>query len=497
MKRQPRKKPMPSLPRDGTQSAGAKVPSILLTAPIIKATWLNDPNLVFGGSGLSDDPKIGIPLFGPMSYNTSRHREEIHAGIIATSQLAETAIKFYEHLSSGVDGTDIYCPFPGCKPSIGYRTKIVFNNGQTEIITHAEHQEILSIKKARDRFDKTILLFEQKIRLLSEKDHPIDHIVIAIPDDIYKKCRVADYTDEHSTAIHRDLRRSIKAIAMKYKVATQILQESTFDLEFTPREKEHLSVIAWNLFTGLYFKSDGLPWGPSNISPGTCFIGVSFFRPVNNAGSIRTSVAQAFDENGEGLVLRGKSFQWDENKQGRSPHLSEELASDLISQMIKRYREERKQSPKKIVIHKTSRFEQNERNGFVSVLKEYNCQYDLVALENTSMFRLVRAGRYPPLRGACFSIGDLNYLYTTGFLPTSNQYPHGHVPSPLQIADHVGDSSKSELFRDIMVLTKMNWNSANVDGAFPITLQFARAVGDVMREVPEGQEPHPKYKFYI
>jgi hypothetical protein len=39
-------------------------------------------------------------------------------------------------------------------------------------------------------------------------------------------------------------------------------------------------------------------------------------------------------------------------------------------------------------------------------------------------------------------------------------YPHGHVPSPLQVADHVGDTAKADLLREIMTLTKMNWNSA-------------------------------------
>jgi hypothetical protein len=43
----------------------------------------------------------------------------------------------------------------------------------------------------------------------------------------------------------------------------------------------------------------------------------------------------------------------------------------------------------------------------------------------------------------------------------------------------------------------MNWNSANMGGLWPITLRFSRLVGNVLREVPEGREPHPKYKFYM
>lgn len=41
----------------------------------------------------------------------------------------------------------------------------------------------------------------------------------------------------------------------------------------------------------------------------------------------------------------------------------------------------------------------------------------------------------------------------------------------------------------------MNWNSANMSGLKPITLRFSKLVGDILREVPESQEPlgrHPK-----
>jgi len=121
----------------------------------------------------------------------------------------------------------------------------------------------------------------------------------------------------------------------------------------------------------------------------------------------------------------------------------------------------------------------------------------LVSLSPTSGARLLRAGQYPPLRGTLFSVGAISYLYTTGYLAALGKYPHSHVPSPLQVADHVGDTAKSDLLREVMVLTKMNWNSANVGGLEPITLRFSRLVGDVLREVPADREPQPKYKFYM
>jgi len=150
----------------------------------------------------------------------------------------------------------------------------------------------------------------------------------------------------------------------------------------------------------------------------------------------------------------------------------------------------------KRVVQKTSRFEPTERAGFEQGLSKVK-QYDLIALCPTSEVRLVRAGQYPPLRGLSFTIGDVSYLYTSGYLTALGGYPHGHVPSPLQIADHIGDTPRTQLMREILVLTKMNWNSANFSGLWPITLRFSRLVGDILREVPADETPQPKYKYYM
>jgi hypothetical protein len=77
-------------------------------------------------------------------------------------------------------------------------------------------------------------------------------------------------------------------------------------------------------------------------------------------------------------------------------------------------------------------------------------------------------------------------------------FQQGHVPSPVELTDHIGDTAHPQLMREILALTKMNWNSARMYGLMPITLRFSRLVGDILREfTPELGEPSPKYKFYM
>lgn len=458
--------------------------------------WFDEPGLVFAGGASHVDPKVGIPLYGPRSLNTLRHKQEVHIGFIGTAETVDRAQRFLTDCMEGVDGDDDHAPFPGCQRDRGYRCDLRMDGSLTELVTRRESQELLGMRGSRQRFETMLGLLDAKMGLLTQKDHPLDYVLVTLPEDLYRECRVVDYTERGMGKVHRDLHRAFKARTMRFHKPTQLFRDSTTGLTTARRQLDHESVIAWNLFTGLYFKVDGLPWGPIGLPPSSCFIGVSFFRPLGETSTLRTSVVQAFDENGEGLILRGHDFHWDEGRQGRSPHLTEDLAGNLIEMVLDRYEQERKQLPQRVVLHKSSRFEPTERAGFEDALRRVN-QYDLVALSRNHDVRLVRAGKYPPLRGTSFSIGDVSYLYTTGYLTSQERYPHGHVPSPLQVIDHIGDTARARLLSEILVLTKMNWNSANMEASMPITLSFSRIVGDVLREMPADETPEPKYKYYM
>jgi len=476
----------------------SKVEAAILTLepPKCRAAWLEEPELEFGGGNQHPNPKIGIPLYGPWTLGTSRHKSEAHIGFIGSAEVAEAAQEFFVRAAEGIANEGNQFSFPGSKADRGFRCELRFDTRMIEPITRAEMKEIDDIKSGRERFERLMKSIDSKLDLLSRRDHPLDYIIFALPESLYSRCRSVEYVEKKVGKVHRDLRRAFKAMAMRYFKPTQVFRETTTKAGPQSRDLDHPSKIAWNLFTGLYFKVDGLPWAPVGLPAGSCFIGVSFYRPLGSTSTLRTSVVQAFDEHGEGLVLRGHDFHWDEKRHGKSPHLPSDLAHELVKMVLDRYQEERRQLPQRVVLHKTSRYEDAELDGFESALSRVH-QYDLVALAPVSDVRLARAGKYPPMRGTFFEIGDEAYLYSTGFMPDMGGYPHGHVPSPLRITDHVGDTPLTQITREVLILTKMNWNSANGFGLMPITLRFSRLVGDVLREVPEGQVPQPKYKFYI
>jgi hypothetical protein len=465
--------------------------------PKISCQYLGEPLLCFADGKQHIDPKFGVLNFGPKSYSPiKRHPSLVRVGFIGSAETIEIAKQWMEKTAQGVLGNDKHPAFPGFQKERGFFSELVFDDAWIGQLNRSEIEDVLKIQSERDRFEAAVKLLESKLNLLSRKDQPPEYVVVALPEQLSKKCRVADYKDTELGDIHMDLRRAFKSVAMKYRIPTQLLNMETVD----GRDKDHQSKIAWNFFTGLYFKAGGFPWGPVGLQPGSCYIGISFYRPLGSTFStMQTSLVQAFDEHGDGLVLRGHEFTWDSKKEGtKSPHLTEEQAIRLVDMVLARYQEEMGQRPKRVVVHKTSRYWPAEKSGFEQALQKYVSQYDLLALIPQNKVRLLIANKYPPLRGTRFTVEDIDYLYTTGFIAELNQFHGMHVPSPIQIADHIGyDTPRETLLKEILILTKMNWNSSRLGGLLPITIRFSRLVGDIMRQIPADREPLSNFKFYM
>ena len=130
---------------------------------------------------------------------------------------------------------------------------------------------------------------------------------------------------------------------------------------------------------------EGLPWGPTELTPGSCHVGISFYRPLGETSTLcGPASSRRSTRTARASSLRGHKFHWDEEKEGRSPHLPAEQAQQLVDLVLCRYRRENEDRPPlRVVIHKTSRFEPEERAGFEQALRGVS-RYDLVSLSPTS-----------------------------------------------------------------------------------------------------------------
>ena len=467
-----------------------------VSVPEISCRYFKEPRLRFAGGKQHVDPKTGLACFGPLSLDPlKRHPNRVRIGFVGTAETVEKAEQWISINSKGVPGDEKHPDFPGCAADRGFHTALDFSKDWTETLTQTELEDILNVRSRKERFDLALSVLEQKFQLFDRKDLKPDYVVVTLPDSLSTKVFSVDYHEQGLGMIHRDLRRAIKARIMKYKIPTQLIDQTT--IEF--RDPDHPAKIAWNFFTGLYFKAGGTPWGPTGLAPGTCYMGVRFYRGLGTANpALFTSLVQAFDEHGEGLVFRGPDFEWNPlAHESKTPYLKAEDAFKLVQFALDKYSLEMRQLPSRVVIHKSSRWTAEERAGVREGLRNKVGRYDLVSLQRQDSARLITASKYPPLRGTRFTIGELDFLYTTGFVPELGQFHGMHVPSPLLVADHVSsDTPRETLVGEILTLTKMNWNAARLGGLLPITLEFARRVSDIMKEIPPTEEPLPQAKFY-
>jgi len=485
---------------------------------MLEIGWIPEPPLAFGGDGPHLDVRFGLVDYGPIDQDSRPPGRAITIGVVGDSQTIEGFLSWLERCNAGVEGKPTRQPslfprFPGLGPDGPFRCAFSAPTACHRILTMKVLRGVYAAETLDKAINAAVELFADQILDLAEANLRPDVVVCALPLEFVQKVTglVRSEPDEDepedvppSTVNFRGL---LKARAMPTRMPIQIVWPTLYDDSAKIRRKLKMSSDrtvedpasrAWNLFTALYYKANGIPWrlprAPEELD--TCFVGISFFR--NEAGDqLHTSSAQLFDERGQGVILRGGRAA--RRKEDRRPYLPREQARELLAEVLKAYRQQHHNFPARVVLHKTSRFVPDEVEGFDEALAEAHIDFcDMVWLPRKCAVRLMRLGGYPPLRGTWLRLADDEaMLYTIGSTPFYRTYPGLYSPNPLLIRRQRGEASIYDLAREILGLTKLNWNRARFDNAKPITVRASRQVGDVLRYTPDDQSPAQRYSFYM
>jgi hypothetical protein len=336
---------------------------------------------------------------------------------------------------------------------------------------------------------------------VDERRGPVD----ADEQEIDEGSEVPDAHKPPTIAFH-DL---LKAEGMRLAVPLQMVRPKTYQGKLPPGKKKNTGLKtpsiplqdeatrAWNIHTALYYKAGGIPWrllrDAAELT--TCFVGVSFYRSLDKT-RLLTSVAQVFNERGEGVIVKGGQAQLD--KDDKTPHLSESDAHALLKKAIQLYRQEHRTSPARVVVHKTSRVTPEEAAGFDAAAQEHSIDTVELLTVRRSLTRLFREGTYPPLRGTFLELQSTSgLLYLKGSVNFFETYPGMYVPRPLEFTVFRAETPLDQLAREMLSLSKLNWNNTQFDGGEPITVRAARRVGDILKCVPEGGKVQPTFRFFM
>lgn len=514
----------------------------------MRITYIEEPSLTFGYNQEAKDPRDGLILYGP---HESFNQHTLRAGVIGTEKAEVLYGTFVDELNSPLfSSKKIYGKLKTDevqRPSFpGFES--VFNvkwPAKPEVrltVPEKRIREILHKEKHKKKRSSTLvdLYLKKLVEFVNEEQEQLDIWFIIIPVNIWKLCRPLSkgkdiskgtqsfldmakggqsslFGDEayageleklmgSSSNFHHLLKARL--IAEKIQTPVQIMLEST--LEFRDKmtnvafEKNMKAHIAWTQSTTLYYKLGKLPWKLNDIRDGVCYIGLVFKQlSEDKRNEYACSAAQMFLKDGDGTVFRGNIGLW--KAANKEYHLDGKSAEELLGMALDDYYSKWARYPVEMFIHGKANFTDQEWNGFMSALTARDAATNLVGItikysRDLKFFRDAISGtsRYGVLRGLTLIVSPHEaYLFTKGYVPRLKTSLSMEIPNPIHVRINRGNGEIETVLKDIMALTKLNYNACIYGDGLPVTLKFSDMIGDILTAADNIRTSQRKFIYYI
>ncbi|KAB7726649.1 hypothetical protein F5984_23770 [Rudanella paleaurantiibacter] len=473
----------------------------------MKLKYIQEPELEFA-QDKHICPRAGISTFDTYESKNDYRKKEINVGGVGTSdnlgKLSDWIDKCSRFIPQKADNNHprLYAAFSGFNLSSGFKSNLQYGEALTKDINNSDIKRIIKIANDNERITEAIDLYYEKVKFVAQHRN-VDLITCVIPAELFPYIAKEPKTDQEETIegneeepsdYELNFRRALKAKTMHLGKPLQLVREQSLS---PSRFQQDEATKAWNFSTAAYYKANQIPWRlPHNINrPSVCFVGISFYKSRDKKVT-HTSLAQIFDELGNGVILRGTPVKIDERD--RKPHLESEQAFELLKGALSEYNLAMETFPARLVIHKSSNYNEDELDGFRNAVYEMGIgKVDFVTILDSNV-RMLRDGMYPALRGTHIELDkNIRLLYTKGSVEYYRTYPGPYIPQPLEVRVVESDVSPDIICEEILALTKMNWNNTQFDGKYPITMVCARKVGEVMKYLDIHEKAQIKYGFYM
>ncbi len=467
-----------------------------------------EPQLVFINSATLKPTKDFHPMRALTNHcpydfplNGSIYSNEINLSVICGSKYSEVFYRFLNELNvrhKANVNSDYLIDYPSFSVAYNMPINIPFKDDSDRWVdievdhTNGDIKDI-SLKLAR--------LITSKIDLLSNRQSQ-HTIVVFIPQEwqFYES-----YEDNGETF---DLHDYIKAFSASKGISTQLIREDTL-LDTLKCQ------IFWWLSLSFYVKSLRTPWLLNNSEKDTAYagIGYSINRKTNNT-EIVIGCSHIYDSQGQGLKYKlSKIDNYYLDKQS-NPFLSYEDAFQFGVSIRELFYNSMDKLPKRVVIHKRTRFTKDEIKGITESLKmagiksidliEINFESDARYVSTNIYLGEMQIDRFPISRGTCIVTDKTTaLLWTHGIVPsvkeTNRTYYLGgrSIPAPLKVIKHYGSSNISLIATEILGLTKMNWNSFDLYTKLPATINSSNEIAKIGKLLARFEGKTYDYRLFI
>jgi len=484
----------------------------------MQAEVIDEPEPEFGGRGRHIDPRFGISNYGPADLGTQDAPSAIRIGLVGPADQLDGLGTWLERCREPIPAKDeryphLFPAFPGCDIDTGLQTTLVFSDRNARTISERKLRAIRQASGGR-ALQMAIDTYAAEITALADENR-VDVLLAARPENLADTLRkssgrrgqrsrraVAGTSDTDDVVLPQfaNFHDLLKARTLTLRQPIQIIRRSTWDESKLPsdrRSRQDEATRAWNLHVALYYKAGGVPWrlqrNPTDLT--TCYVGIAFYQ--SSRDTLETSVAQVFNERGDGMIIRGGPARGQSDD--RQPHLENADAHDLLASALDAFRQEHRTMPARVALHMTSSFTAVEIDGFQGAADERHLDaLDMSWITDSEGARLFRPGAAPPLRGTLLALSNNELaLYTTGSIEFNSTCPGMYIPQPIGVRTVTASLSNREIAGEILALTKMNWNQTRLDGRLPVTLRTANQVKAILRFCEPDQSIAIRYAHYM
>ena len=474
-------------------------------------------------------------LYG--AFDREKIKGQVNIGIIGCEKQREYLKDYLKKIHQPIHNNtnDVARPFFAGLESV-FGIHINFENIQEINVSDNEVNKFLHYQDGHQRvFNLTKLYADELIKYSKQEEMPVTVWFVVISDDIYKYGRPNSKIPKSKENIKLGLKpkdrnpnqgflfedlndlkeayefeinfhNQLKAKLLDDKIVTQIIKESTIAYEILWDKEDKIekqrvfdSAKAWNISTTLYYKVGGLPWRLGDVREDVCYLGL-VYKKLENDQNNRSAccAAQMFIDSGDGMVFRGNIGDYF-NPITKEFHITKEDAMNLINHSLEAFKEKlgKGKYPKEIFIHAKTYFDDEEWEGFKEAV-EGKSKIIGVRIQSTSEFKLYRDFSFCVPRGMTMKVAtNKAFLWTKGFISRLQTQVGLETPNPISVEVTRGDADIIQVCKDVLALTKLNYNACIFADGQPVTLRFADSIGEVLTAGQNVKTDVLPFKHYV